>query len=166
MSSIRVAVKPRATNSSSAASMMAPRRSAARSARLEASALGDAGLDDAGLDALAGAAFSPGRPAAAFAPPRPLADFDLGPDRVSDMREYMTDWSVIVNWTEGNDCHVAVTETERKMDCFAPLAMTSNPNTTSRSRDAMRPRFAFIFRPLEGVGNAGCPLHPRPRVQL
>jgi hypothetical protein len=64
----------------------------------------DVGLDtglDTGLDALAGAAFSPGRPAAAFAPPRPLADFDLGPDRVSDMHEYMTDWSVIVNWTEG-----------------------------------------------------------------
>src|ERR1700681_1857459 len=116
MSSIRVAVKPRATNSSSAASMMAPRRSAARSARVEASALGEAGLDDAGLgdaalddaglddaalDALAGATFSPGRPTAAFAPPRPLADFDPGPGRVSDMREYMTDWSVIVNWTEG-----------------------------------------------------------------
>src|SRR3981081_4867986 len=30
----------------------------------------------------------------------------------------------------------------------------------------MRPRFAFIFRPLEGVGNAGGPLHPRPRVHF
>src|ERR1700675_1807189 len=105
MSSIRVAVKPRATNSSSAASMMAPRRAAARSARLEASALGDARLD-VGLDALAGATFSPGRPAAAFAPPRPLADFDPGPGRVSNMHEYMTDWSVIVNWTGGGDCHI------------------------------------------------------------
>src|SRR5260370_40359483 len=105
MSSIRVAVKPRATNSSSAASMMAPRRSAARSARLEASALADAGLD-----ALAEAPFSPGRPTAAFAPPRPLADFDLGPDRVSDMRVYMTDRSVIVNWAKrGGDFHIAVT---------------------------------------------------------
>ena len=28
----------------------------------------------------------------------------------------------------------------------------------------MRPSFAKIFRPLEGVGNAGCPLHPRSRV--
>src|SRR5450631_2902838 len=99
MSSIRVAVKPRATNSSSAASMMASRRSAARSARLEASALGDAGLGGAGLDALAGATFSPGRPTAAFAPPRPVADFDLGPGRLSDLRQYMTDRSVIVNWT-------------------------------------------------------------------
>jgi len=25
----------------------------------------------------------------------------------------------------------------------------------------MRPSFAKIFRPLEGVGNAGCPLHPQ-----
>src|SRR6266481_3439032 len=99
MSSIRVAVKPRATNSSSAASIMAPRRSAARSARLEGSALGDADLDV--LDALAGATFSPGRPAAAFAPPRLLADFDPGPGRVSDIHKYMTDRSVIVNWTEG-----------------------------------------------------------------
>ena len=34
------------------------------------------------------------------------------------------------------------------------------------SRDAMRPRRCCIFRPKEGVGNAGCPLHPRPRVHL
>src|SRR6267142_323412 len=32
-------------------------------------------------------------------------------------------------------------------------------------RGAMRPSCAFISRPLEGVGNAGCPLHPQPRVQ-
>src|ERR1700681_3259896 len=30
----------------------------------------------------------------------------------------------------------------------------------------MRPSCAFIFRPREGVGNAGCPLHPRPRVHF
>src|SRR5450631_3211570 len=30
----------------------------------------------------------------------------------------------------------------------------------------MRPSRAFIFRPLEGVGNAGCPLHPRSRVHF
>src|SRR5882757_2266883 len=36
----------------------------------------------------------------------------------------------------------------------------------SRPRGAMRPSYAFIFRPLEGVGNAGCPLHPRPRVHF
>src|SRR5712671_5373238 len=41
------------------------------------------------------------------------------------------------------------------------------PNTPSRSRGAMHPRFAFISRPLktEGAGNAGCALHPRSRVQ-
>src|ERR1700738_923795 len=33
-------------------------------------------------------------------------------------------------------------------------------------RGAMRPRFAFISRPIEGVGNAGCPLHPQPRVHF
>ena len=31
-------------------------------------------------------------------------------------------------------------------------------------RGAMHPSYAFIFRPIEGVGNAGCPLHPQPRV--
>src|SRR5260370_29804454 len=40
------------------------------------------------------------------------------------------------------------------------------PDAVSRSRGATRPRCAFISRPLEGVGNAGCPLHPRPRVHL
>src|SRR6202023_2797706 len=35
-----------------------------------------------------------------------------------------------------------------------------------RSRDAMRPRFASILSPNEGVGNAGCPLHPRSRVRF
>src|SRR5216683_732533 len=39
-------------------------------------------------------------------------------------------------------------------------------NATPRSRGALRPSCAFIFRPLEGVGNAGCPLHPRFRVHL
>jgi hypothetical protein len=40
------------------------------------------------------------------------------------------------------------------------------PDAVSRSRGAMRPSCAFIFRPNEGVGNAGCPLHPRPRVHF
>jgi hypothetical protein len=38
-------------------------------------------------------------------------------------------------------------------------------NARSRSRGAMRPSRSFISRPLEGVGNAGRPLHPQPRVQ-
>ena len=55
----------------------------------------------------------------------------------------------------------------REPDCFASLAMTLlwfwirlHP------RDAMRPRRCFYLPPEEGVGNAGCPLHPRSRVHL
>src|SRR2546430_10197654 len=33
-------------------------------------------------------------------------------------------------------------------------------------RDAMSPRRCFYLPPKEGVGNAGCPLHPRSRVHL
>src|ERR1700737_4485425 len=40
------------------------------------------------------------------------------------------------------------------------------PDTRSRPRGAARPSRAFISRPKEGVGNAGCPLHPRPRVRF
>jgi len=39
-------------------------------------------------------------------------------------------------------------------------------DTTSRSRGTMRPSCAKISRPIEGVGNAGCPLHPQPRVHF
>jgi hypothetical protein len=38
-------------------------------------------------------------------------------------------------------------------------------NTLSRPRGATRPRYAFISRPEEGAGKAGCALHPRSRVQ-
>src|SRR5450631_4244592 len=54
-----------------------------------------------------------------------------------------------------------------------PLASPRNDGVCSNSRHtlaprrAMRPSCAFIFRPKsESVGNAGCPLHPRPRVRL
>src|SRR6267143_1775889 len=43
----------------------------------------------------------------------------------------------------------------------APIA-----DTTPRSRGAMRPRRCLKLPPTEGVGNAGCPLHPQPRVHL
>ncbi len=52
------------------------------------------------------------------------------------------------------------------MDCFASLAMTGD--TASRSRGALRPRFASNSPALsksEGAGNAGCALHPRSRAQ-
>jgi hypothetical protein len=35
-----------------------------------------------------------------------------------------------------------------------------------RPRDAKRPRRCLALPPKEGVGNAGCPLHPRPRVHF
>jgi hypothetical protein len=40
-------------------------------------------------------------------------------------------------------------------------------DTPSHSRGAIRPRFALKSRPLrsEGAGNAGCPMHPQPRVR-
>src|SRR3981189_2720321 len=43
---------------------------------------------------------------------------------------------------------------------------TPTSNATSRSRDAKRPSRCFYLSPKEGVGNAGCPLHPRPRVRF
>src|SRR6266581_7353299 len=47
---------------------------------------------------------------------------------------------------------------------IAPLAMTSKHTFASSRRDA--PEALLEFPPKEGVGNAGCPLHPRPRVHL
>jgi hypothetical protein len=38
-------------------------------------------------------------------------------------------------------------------------------DTLPHSRGAVRPSDACIFRPNEGVGNAGCPLHPQPRAR-
>jgi hypothetical protein len=40
------------------------------------------------------------------------------------------------------------------------------PDAVPRSRGAVRPSCAKTFRPKEGVGNAGRPLHPRSRVHL
>ena len=39
-------------------------------------------------------------------------------------------------------------------------------NARSRSRSAMRPSWCIYLSPLEGVGNAGCPLHPQPRAHF
>src|SRR5258705_12162208 len=53
------------------------------------------------------------------------------------------------------------------MDCFVAslLAMTvATADTPSRSRGAIRPRFALTFRAFEkseGAGKAGCPQHPQ-----
>src|SRR5712675_999884 len=50
------------------------------------------------------------------------------------------------------------------MDCFAALAMTSKHTCATSPRNAPEP--LINLPPIEGVGNAGCPLHPRPRVHL
>jgi len=53
------------------------------------------------------------------------------------------------------------------MDCFASLAMTcpnSRRNFTISRRDA--PEALLNRPPNRGVGNAGCPLHPQPRVHF
>src|SRR3981189_1386298 len=54
---------------------------------------------------------------------------------------------------------------KERMDCFAALAMTKNPDVRSPSRREA-PEALLDLPPKEGVGNAGCPLHPRPRVHL
>src|SRR5229473_4820528 len=73
--------------------------------------------------------------------------------------------TVIPGWSAGPDPE----SRDSGFDASHRPGMTVSapiPNVTSRSRDAMRPSCTFIFRPLEGVGNAGRPLHPRPRVHL
>jgi len=45
------------------------------------------------------------------------------------------------------------------------LAMTAE-ETTHDPGGAMRPSCAFNFRPIEGVGNDGCRLHPQPRLRI
>src|SRR5882762_10098198 len=46
----------------------------------------------------------------------------------------------------------------------AELARTAKHTFASSPRDA--PEALMKLPPKEGVGNAGCPLHPRPRVHL
>src|SRR6266568_4917058 len=53
---------------------------------------------------------------------------------------------------------------KERMDCFAALAMTAKRTFAPSPRHA--PEALIYLSPKEGVGNAGCPLHPRPRVHL
>src|SRR6202171_4056563 len=48
----------------------------------------------------------------------------------------------------------------------AGVARSYSSDTTSRPRCAKRPRRALNLPPKEGVGNAGCPMHPRSRVHF
>src|SRR6266853_3971231 len=50
------------------------------------------------------------------------------------------------------------------MDCFAALAMTSKHTFAPSPRNALEA--LMNLPPKEGVGNAGCPLHPRSRVHV
>jgi len=64
-------------------------------------------------------------------------------------------------------CHrAAIRPTRWRAMTTESVACSYPSNTRSRPRDAMRPRRYLNFPPKEGVGNAGCPLHPRPRVHL
>ena len=51
-----------------------------------------------------------------------------------------------------------------RMDCFAALAMTTKHTFATSRRDASES--LMNLPPKEGVGNAGCPLHPQPRVHF
>src|SRR5437762_6016405 len=53
-----------------------------------------------------------------------------------------------------------------RMDCFAALAMTWNCRRDFTPSPRNAPEALMYLPPKEGVGNAGCPLHPRPRVHL
>jgi hypothetical protein len=50
-----------------------------------------------------------------------------------------------------------------EMDCFASLAMTRNSKHDFTTSPRHAPEPLINLSPKEGVGNAGCPLHPRPR---
>jgi hypothetical protein len=62
---------------------------------------------------------------------------------------------------------VGATTTEGNGASFQTAAL-SGKNTPPRSRGTMRPSFARQCRPMksEGAGNAGCPMHPQPRVRF
>src|SRR5437868_15106308 len=54
------------------------------------------------------------------------------------------------------------------LEYWVPACARTTPNVRPHSRDALRPRFAFISPPSpnpEGAGNAGCALHPRSHAQ-
>src|SRR6266404_1661203 len=64
-----------------------------------------------------------------------------------------------------------IARSQRVARMRAPLAPRNDgvqfQNTTPRSRGTLRPSCAKIVRPkkTEGAGNAGCPMHPQPRMQ-
>jgi hypothetical protein len=51
------------------------------------------------------------------------------------------------------------------VDCFV-VSLIAMTDTRPRSRGAERARVVHKPSPKEGVGNAGCPVHPQPRVRM
>ena len=86
--------------------------------------------------------------------------------------------TVIPGWSAGPDLRCAIAHrgiSRFRVRCFASPrndGVCSNSKHDFqfqmyvRPRDAMRPRHCLALPPKEGVGNAGCPWHPRPRVHL
>src|SRR5260221_8124713 len=60
----------------------------------------------------------------------------------------------------------SISRRKGRMDCFASLAMTWNSRYSFSPSPRNAPEALMNLPPKEGVGNAGCPLHPRPRVHL
>src|SRR5258706_6775507 len=60
----------------------------------------------------------------------------------------------------------SISPRQERVDCFVALllAMTSTYDSAFPRRDS--PELCMIqFRPTKGVGNAGRPVHPQPRVE-
>jgi hypothetical protein len=64
-------------------------------------------------------------------------------------------------------CHrAAIRPTRWRAMTAESVASSYSSNMHLRPRGAMHPRRYLNLPPKEGVGNAGCPLHPRPRVHF
>jgi hypothetical protein len=60
-----------------------------------------------------------------------------------------------------------VRDTAATLPFSGSIFKTAERHESALSRRGLRPSFASTaLENQEGVGNAGCPLHPRPRVQL
>jgi hypothetical protein len=90
-------------------------------------------------------------------------------------------YAVIPGWSAGPDLRCAIAHrgiSRFRVRCFASprndgvwaaaLAMTANRKSRHTFAPSRReaPEALMKLPPKEGVGNAGCPLHPRPRVHF
>src|SRR5258707_5113931 len=77
----------------------------------------------------------------------------------------MTDWSVIVNAGRPNRLSNRRYRICPIRHCEKPTGRNEPKHMFASSRREA-PEPLMNLPPKEGVGNAGCPLHPRPRVHL